>query len=655
MSIFKFIKKNVFLPLCFFLFHQVWSQTVITIDPNDPGRTYEGIGGVSAGASSELLIDYPEPQRSEILDFLFKPKFGASLQQLKVEIGADAVVVGSEPSHARTLDELQNPKEEYYRRGYEYWLMKEAHNRNKDVIFSALEWAIPGYLRSHWTEENADYIVKFILGAKKYWGIDMQYISPGKNESEISPEWLKDTFKPALDAAGLSGVKILAPDNIHRYWEFCELLAEDPELASIVDAVGYHYIFNHLPEMDNDKFAATDVAKSLDGLSLWASEDWSMHDGSWKNAHILAGILNKMYIRDRVTAMQIWCPVDSYYDNTGEWKSTGLMKADQPWSGYYEVSPAVWAAAHFTQFIAPGWKYLDQGCGYFSSPDGGNYTSLVDPGLKNVSIMVYTGSKNEQADIKLPKNLAKKEFHVWRSNEKEQFVKVASLKPVKGVIHYAFDSASIYTLSTSTGQVKGTPGRAIPGTAGFTLPYRTDFEEDYAGNRAPRYFADIEGGFELKKTGGNQYLEQQMEVLPVDWTFYDAFKPLGPLTQIGSTEWTDYDVSVDVQIPRGAYAQLFARVSAVANYTKGYSIKLYDHGTWELLYENRAILGSGKIDIDAEGWTNLRLKVKEDQIEVLINNKPVKSLRDGYARQGMVGLGCSWHNVRFDNLSILKY
>ena len=52
----------------------------ITINGKDGGRIYDGIGALSAGASSRLLIDYPEPQRSEILDYLFKPNFGAALQ-----------------------------------------------------------------------------------------------------------------------------------------------------------------------------------------------------------------------------------------------------------------------------------------------------------------------------------------------------------------------------------------------------------------------------------------------------------------------------------------------------------------------------------------------------------------------------------------------
>jgi hypothetical protein len=47
----------------------------VTIDGRSGARGFDGIGAVSAGASSRLLIDYPEPQRSQILDYLFKPDY----------------------------------------------------------------------------------------------------------------------------------------------------------------------------------------------------------------------------------------------------------------------------------------------------------------------------------------------------------------------------------------------------------------------------------------------------------------------------------------------------------------------------------------------------------------------------------------------------
>ncbi|MCL2661637.1 MAG: hypothetical protein FWD64_14115, partial [Acidobacteriaceae bacterium] len=88
-------------------------QKQVVLDGNASGRIFDGLGAVSAGASSRLLIDYPEPQRSQILDYLFKPGYGASLQRLKVEVGADVNATGSEPSHMRSADDHDSS------RGYE--------------------------------------------------------------------------------------------------------------------------------------------------------------------------------------------------------------------------------------------------------------------------------------------------------------------------------------------------------------------------------------------------------------------------------------------------------------------------------------------------------------------------------------------------------
>lgn len=78
-------------------------------------RVFDGIGGLSGGgATSRLLVNYPEPQRSQILDYLFKPGFGASLQILKVEIGGDAQSTdGCESSHMHNEHDEPN-----FHRGY---------------------------------------------------------------------------------------------------------------------------------------------------------------------------------------------------------------------------------------------------------------------------------------------------------------------------------------------------------------------------------------------------------------------------------------------------------------------------------------------------------------------------------------------------------
>ena len=52
------------------------------------GRRFDGIGALSAGASS-ALINYDDAVYSQLMDYLFLPGFGASLHILKVEIGGD--------------------------------------------------------------------------------------------------------------------------------------------------------------------------------------------------------------------------------------------------------------------------------------------------------------------------------------------------------------------------------------------------------------------------------------------------------------------------------------------------------------------------------------------------------------------------------------
>lgn len=54
----------------------------LVLDGTTALHRYDGHGALSAGASSRLLWDYPEPYRSDVLDYLFKPQFGAGLHTL---------------------------------------------------------------------------------------------------------------------------------------------------------------------------------------------------------------------------------------------------------------------------------------------------------------------------------------------------------------------------------------------------------------------------------------------------------------------------------------------------------------------------------------------------------------------------------------------
>jgi len=104
---------------------QAAAATAITVNGTSAGRTFDGIGAIGGGGgNSRLLTDYPAAEQTQILDYLFKPGYGADLQILKVEIGGDTNSTdGSESSIEHTAGSINCSA------GYNWWLMEQAKKR----------------------------------------------------------------------------------------------------------------------------------------------------------------------------------------------------------------------------------------------------------------------------------------------------------------------------------------------------------------------------------------------------------------------------------------------------------------------------------------------------------------------------------------------
>jgi galactosylceramidase len=308
-------------------------------------------------------MDYPKRQRSQILDFLFKPNFGAALHDLKVEIGGDTNSTwGSEPSHAVSREEFEHPTREYFERGYEWCLMKEAKKRNPNIIRESLQWGAPGWIGNgeFFSQDNADFIASFIKGARDYHGlsIDFQGI---RNETGYKIPWIK-TLRNTLDRNGLQAVKLVGADDPGDVeWKIVKDMVVDPELSKALYAAVIHYV----------PYTSTEAAKSI-GKPLWCGEA-AGYGEPWGRAKNFARLYNRNYIIGRMTKTIICTPITSLFENLVPfnveiWNDPGLMKANTPWSGNYIVPPAIWVTAHTTQFAQPGWRYLNGGCGFLRTP-----------------------------------------------------------------------------------------------------------------------------------------------------------------------------------------------------------------------------------------------------------------------------------------------
>jgi hypothetical protein len=603
----------------------------IHLDGSKEGRTFEGIGALSAGGASCLVIDYPEPIRSQILDLLFKPQYGASLQHLKVEVGGDVnSTMGSEPSHMHVRND------ENYRRGYEWWLMKEAKRRNPAVLLDCLEWGTPGWIGDgkFYSQDNADYLVKFIQGAKSVHGLQMDYVGIW-NERAYDTAWIK-LLRKTLDRSNLRSVKIVAADEINA-WTIVDKMKNDSELANAIHVVGVHY-----PD-----YKSTPAAQAC-GKSLWSTEDgWGTKSG-WAGAHMVGKMLNRNYVQGKMTKTVVWGLLTSYYDGWS-WPDCGIIHASYPWSGHYYVHPALWATAHTTQFAQPGWKYLDgDACGLLSV--GGSYVTLKSTNGKDYSLIAETFDAKQPQTVafQVSADLSPADLRVWRTNAHEQFIRLNDMKRTGDSFTATLDPNSIYSFTTTTGQQKGEP--PVPPQKPFPFPYRDDFE-NYPPAAPAKYLAAMSGSFEVadRADGKGRCLRQLTPRPGIHWT-YDP----EPETFLGSADWRDYAVAADVLIEKTGSVGIFGRVSLLPQETKwvdGYCFKIDQQGKWELK-THKVQLATGTIPFAVDKWHRMEMVLSDEAIRVLLDGVQLGEVKDTTFRAGMVGLGTGWNVGDFDNLTV---
>jgi hypothetical protein len=637
----------------------------VTLDSAGPGPVFEGLGAVSAGASSRLLYDYPEPYRSQILDYLFRPNYGAALQHLKVEIGSDVNSTdGSEPSHMRT------PQDKNFTRGYEWWLMQEAHRRNPKIILDTLAWGAPGWIGNGGTEKAtvytptmAHYSAVFLNGAESQYRLNIPYTGVW-NENPFDAQYVK-TLRGVLDKER-PGTKIVCCDEYFGeagggQWSILDAMRKDPVLAKAVDVVSVHY------PRENGKLTTPADATSA-GKPLWSSEDQPESSATiilsrdWPiGGRSLAHLYNENYLEGHFTKTEIWSPVTSYYDILAA-PNSGLMYANTPWSGHYQVQGAIWATAHTTQFAQPGWRYLNNASGQLSP---GSYVTLTAPNGRDWCMVVETIKSKQPTSMtiaikgSLKGSLGHGTLHVWETDQKRTFEHVGDIAPHDGSFTYTFDPDSLYTITTTVGQHKGVA--EPPPNKPFPFPYRESFEKTPL-SRAPAYLSDQDGAYEVHPCSGRpgKCLEQVITRKPIPWG------PLpDPWTLAGDVRWTDYREHADFRLPNDGIATLIGRIDSAdvfaddkARYPSGYVLRVQGDGHWVLLAaaykKDEKQLAAGNGALDTAHWHTMELRFHGGNIQAAIDGKAIANLQDLTHTHGMIGIGSGWDRTSFDNLSVDK-
>ncbi|CAE7023212.1 galc [Symbiodinium natans] len=649
----------------------------LVVDRTHTSSTFDGVGGLSGGgATSVLLPDYAEPSRSQILDYLFTPNFGASLQLLKVEIGGDSQSTdGTESSHMHDSETVD------LHTGYEWWLMQEAKKRNPDIKLYGLAWAFPGWVGEgsgdpfKFPERTAHYLTEWVSGAKSEYGLDIDYL--GIWNERASDSSFVQVLRKTLNQAGYAGTKLVVKDGDMG---ICNDLLKDKAYADAVDIVGLHY---------PSDFADFSACNQL-GKPIWASEESSSYD-DMNGAACWGRVINSHWVINRMTSSIMWNLVGAYYHGTN-WYASSMMTSVQPWSGHYEVNPVIWATAHVTQFTKIGWKYLANGSGSGELPHGGYYATWVDPSSQNFTMNFVKISRDhasctrpplpsfeveeETLTVLLAPSLhAPPELQVWYSNfesydDAEPPVFQHSTVQVRDSrFSIKVPIGGMLTVTTIKTGRKGTfLSRIPPSSPSFPLDYMDDFQttED---SRNARWFADQIGSFEIHRAeDGKRSLRQMVPLLPIGWTDKGS---RGPMTLIGMREWQDIKVQVSFRLPvatHGAAADaacVGARVDQM--WKNGVVLCINRDGHWELLNSGPALQGSsapapvpiasGSTRAIGSTWHVLSLEVgpsNEAQGALdgrqLLSNVPVRDMDTGFAAIGANG----WFPIEFRNFSVSK-
>jgi galactosylceramidase len=623
------------------------------------GPRFDGIGAVSGGgATSVLLKDYPEPQRSQILDLLFKPKFGASMSALLVEVPGDGnSTQGSEPSHMHTRNDLN------FSRGYEWWLMREAKKRNRDFTLDACAWGCPGWVGNghFWSQDMCDYYTKWIQGLKQVYGLDLDAIGC-RNEKGVNENFAK-MFRTTLDANGLRKVRIHGFDNWDKTkFDWTKDLNTDAELRKAVAILSNHTMAT-APTPPEVRQLAETLHKPI-----WNSEEHVYKDGFDCEISIVQAF-NNNYINSGVTKIVNWYLVASVYPMEPYPEQPAAMIANSPWSGHYATRPALWGYAHYGQFSKVGWQYLNGACGKLAG--GGTFVTLKSPG-KDYSVIIETSNAQTDQNVtfKISGGLSTGKLCVWRSSAAEQFVQQANLTPRNGTFTITLEPESVYSISTTTGQKKGTFDH-IPPERSFPFPYFDTFDEYTQPQQfgwLPHYTADISGVFELSRRPDNagiclrQVLDKKAQCWAPEWM---------PYTIIGDRDWTDYEVSADICLDQSGWAGVMGRVNNVGYgygcVPKGYYLRLAAAGACSLYAstasggknndEGTMIATARVSNIVPNQWHNLKLQFSGSSIAGFVDGVQTFAAVDTLFAKGMAGLITgndpnTRNTALFDNLLI---
>jgi hypothetical protein len=328
------------------------------------------------------------------------------------------------------------------------------------------------------------------------------------------------------------------------------------------------------------------------------------------------------------------------------------MRANEPWSGHFQVMSPIWVTAHTTQFAKPGWRYLDSASKRL--PNGGSAVTLATP--TQHSTVFETQQAKQPQTVRVTGIKHRQRVHVWRTTATEWFTQQPDLQVVNGSYEITLQPDAVYTVTTTTGQHKG--NATAPPATPFPSTYRDTFDTGQRGQQ-PKYLAQQAGSFELTPCRGRpgQCVEQVVGERAVEW--FHAY----PTSYLGES-WADATVETKIRHDLEGSAEVWGRIGnngrdsegiSMPARPDGYYLSVEKTGRW---YLRKSVdgqprqLAAGFTELPANQWHTIAIGMHETTITAHIDGCQVGAATDATYATGRVGIGTGWNRVQFDDFTV---
>ena len=247
---------------------------------------------------------------------------------------------------------------------------------------------------------TADYVAAWVECGRDTHGLNISVLGLWNEAWQAAGRPSTDPWDYALalrhrlDSSGLGHVRILAPDG---------------DIGSILPAIQHNASYRAATSLLGQHYpgaGGTTATERAAGVPLWSSEDYSTYSDATG-----AGCWARLLVQNAgwgYGATIAWYLIGSFARGM-HYGSDGLLRAEWPSSGHWEVTPMAWMTMHWTLFTEPGWGIL--GCPatghspHYSSSrtncalqGGGNYAVVLSK--IDVTVVVQTFDHNASQCIR---------------------------------------------------------------------------------------------------------------------------------------------------------------------------------------------------------------------------------------------------------------